>query len=413
MRLDAIDGFRQIAPRMEVVIFANAPEALTELCGVSLLERQLRILQRLGFEHAMIVSETPNEISAAIEPPTWARSGLATQIISRGELQMRERTLFLPGNIYCDARLIRSLTECAGECVLVDSNPPNELLPLLATAENDSRGFVSGAAVATNYDSLGDAAVIDAAKVPAYITGMRRTLRPVFFPAPSAELRPLAKTIVLDTGQNGTLDIPAIIQSPIETWVMRRLCRTSITPNQISFLNLVVALIAAAFFAAGYLWVGMIFALTIGVLDGLDGKQARIKIETTKAGKWESYLDLIYEISWWASLAFYFQRSGQLPYAWFYFLLIMAGEALDQLAKHTARQRIDRLLDDYSPFDRFVRLIAARRDVYLWSLAIALALGAAPLTYRLCAFWGLVSAGVHWLRAALIVARSKVAHPAR
>ncbi len=91
----------------------------------------------------------------------------------------------------------------------------------------------------------------------------------------------------------------------------------------------------------------------------------------------------------------------------------MAGEALDQLAKHTARQRIDRLLDDYSPFDRFVRLIAARRDVYLWSLAIGLALGAAPLTYRLCAFWGLVSAGVHWLRAALIVARSKVAHPAR
>ena len=31
------------------ILVADAPDALIELCGVNLLERSLRILQRLGF----------------------------------------------------------------------------------------------------------------------------------------------------------------------------------------------------------------------------------------------------------------------------------------------------------------------------------------------------------------------------
>lgn len=392
---------------MQVVIFANAPEALSELCGVSLLERQLRILQRLGFKQATIVSETPMEIRGGIEPPSWARRDLATRIITRGEFHSHERALSLPGNIYCDARLIRALTESENVGALVDSAPPNELLPLLRDAKKGPHGFVSGAAVTANYDSLGNCDVIDAAKIPAYVKSMRRNLRPVFFPAPAPELRRAAERIIFDTGQNGTLDIPAIVQSPIETWIMRWLCRTSITPNQISLFNLIVAFAATGFFATGHLWLGMIPALAVGVIDGLDGKQARIKIETTAGGKWEHYLDFVYETSWWAALAFWFHRSGQLRDAWLYFFLIMAAEGLDKLGKHIARLRTGVLLDDYTPFDRFVRLIGARRDVYIWLLAVGLALRAAPSTFRFCACWGLATAGVHWLRAGMIVLRSR------
>ncbi|MFL6543125.1 MAG: CDP-alcohol phosphatidyltransferase family protein [Chthoniobacterales bacterium] len=398
---------------MEVVIFANAPEALHDLCGVSLLERHLRNLVRLGFDHVTIVSETPEKIRAAIEPPSWAHAGLTARIVQPAEFRLQERALFLPADIYCDARLIRALAQCPSECVLVDSNPPDKLLPLLQRTARDQRGYHSGAAVTTSYPPSSDAAIIDAAEVPAYIVSMRRTLRPLFFSAPTPELQPLAERLVFDTGQNGTLDIPAILQSPVETWIMRWLCRTAITPNQLSALTFVVALIATAFFATGHLWLGMIPALSIGVLDGLDGKQARVKIETTDGGKWEHYLDAVYETSWWAALAYWFRASGQLPTAWIYFLLIMLGEGLDKIGKHIARQRIHCLLDDYSPFDRFVRLIAARRDVYLWALTVGLALGAAASTYRLCAIWGMCTAGVHLVRGGMIALRSKVAQPAR
>jgi phosphatidylglycerophosphate synthase len=398
---------------MQVVIFANLPRALEKLCGVSLLERLLRILVRLGFREATIVSDNIAEIRAALDPPSWAWRDLHATFANRDEfvLDANEPTLVLPGDMYCDARLIRALSEAPTSAALIDSKPPEKVLPLLANSSQLSGAFISGAELRTANDN--DLRAVDAALVPAYIRSMRRTIRPVFFPVLSPENKRVAERIIFDTGQNGTLDIPAILQSPLEDWCMRWLCRASITPNQLSLLTFGVALCAAALFASCHLWLGMIPALSIGVLDGLDGKQARVKIETTASGKWEHYLDFAYETAWWAALAFCFQRTGELRYAWIYFALIMAGEGLDKIGKHIARLRIGVLLDDYQPFDRFVRLIAARRDVYLWALAIGLAFGAAASTYRLCAFWGLITAGVHLLRGGIIAIQSKIAHSPR
>jgi len=46
------------------ILIADAPEALGELCGVNLLERLLRILQRLGFRRAIVFSSTPEIVGA-------------------------------------------------------------------------------------------------------------------------------------------------------------------------------------------------------------------------------------------------------------------------------------------------------------------------------------------------------------
>ena len=407
---------------MHVVILADPPGALEKLCGVSLLERLLRILQRLGFRDVTVVSRRAAEIQAAIDPPSWARHDLTANVIVPHEFNsaLSEPTLVLPADIYCDARLIRALAEAEAPAALIDSAPPPEAAPLLANCRHGSRGFLSGAVIVTagNFEippnvDRGEWRLVDAAAVPGYIRSMRRTIRPLFFPAPTPDQKRDVERLIFNTGQNGTLDIPAILQSPVEDLIMRWLCRTSITPNQISLFTFLVGLLAAGFFATGHLWAGMIPALSVGVLDGLDGKQARVKIETSDTGKWEHYLDFVYETAWWAALAFWFQSSGQLSYAWRYFLLIMAGEGLDKIGKHIARVRIGCLLDDYRPFDRFVRLIAARRDVYLSALTIGLALGAAASTYRLCAFWGLITAGVHLFRGGMIALQTKIANPSR
>src|SRR5260370_827377 len=46
------------------ILIAEAPEALIELCGVNLLERLLRILQRLGFRRAIVFSTTAKSTSS-------------------------------------------------------------------------------------------------------------------------------------------------------------------------------------------------------------------------------------------------------------------------------------------------------------------------------------------------------------
>src|SRR6266404_6180523 len=48
------------------IIIADAPGALIELCGVNLMERLLRILQRLGFRHVIVFSTTPEIVGAEL-----------------------------------------------------------------------------------------------------------------------------------------------------------------------------------------------------------------------------------------------------------------------------------------------------------------------------------------------------------
>src|ERR1041385_4614387 len=67
----------------ECVLLADAPGALVELCGVSILERLLRMLQRCGVRHATILSSTPDLIGKHLARPSWARLGLQTTVRQR------------------------------------------------------------------------------------------------------------------------------------------------------------------------------------------------------------------------------------------------------------------------------------------------------------------------------------------
>ena len=155
---------------------------------------------------------------------------------------------------------------------------------------------------------------------------MRRQLRPLWFPAPGLQQQKQAEKLLIQAAQKGCLDFPAIVHGPIENFLISYLCRTSITPNQLTLSTNIVAWAATFCFAAGHLIWGTILALAVGILDGLDGKQARIKIETSKIGKLEHTFDAIFEHSWWIAIAYYLQTSGRLSNALVYLLLLMGGE---------------------------------------------------------------------------------------
>src|SRR5215472_3693531 len=97
------------------ILIADAPEALTKLCGVNLLERLLRILQRLGFQRAIVFSGTPKIVGAKLAKPSWARQQMTVQLSASAaksvtaplflQQNQAERFLFVPANLYCDARL--------------------------------------------------------------------------------------------------------------------------------------------------------------------------------------------------------------------------------------------------------------------------------------------------------------------
>ena len=400
------------------IVIADAPDALVELCGVNLLERLLRILQRLGFRRALVLSTTPEVIAAELRKRPWAREQLSAELASITikpvtvqlllEHAAAERFLIVAANIYCDARLLAALCAKDPSAAIVDSNPPEFALNLVRNPCGPSlvkRDFLLGlSSSAPFFDQLKEKAAnaeidfVDAAKVDDYIVAMRRRVRPLCLPVSLEQDRRLAERVIRDSAQKGTLDLPAYCHAPIETGIVSLLCRTRMTPNHITTAGFVIGCGATAAFALGRIGLGILAALIFGIVDGLDGKLARVKIETTERGKWEHHLDYLIENSWWVVIAFHLWRSGQFPKAFLFLALLIGSHLLDEFAKRRAKIATGRLLDDLTPFDRAFRLIAARRNVYVWILALGFLLNAFPQSYAIICGWAAFSAAVHLVR---------------
>ena len=399
------------------ILIADAPDTLTELCGVNLVERLLRILQRLGFRRAIVFSSMPEIIEAELTKPSWARAEITTQLVPTANpvtaheiLEQGQATRFLivPANVYCDSRLLAALADKSSSTILVDSNPPdfaqnlvqNPCGPTLAT--RDFLLACSDSAPIFEELTIRELDAMDAANVDDYIMSMRRRVRPLCFPAPQAQERRRAERIILNAAQKGTLDFPAYVHAPIETAIVAILCKTRITPNQVTIAGFVIGCAATAAFALGRVGLGLLAALAFGIVDGLDGKLSRVKVETTERGKWEHHLDYLIENSWWTAIAFHLWQTAQLRSAFCFLALLVASHLLDEFVKRRVKMATGRLLDDVAPFDRAFRLIAARRNVYVWVLAAGFLLGAFPKSYAIICGWAAVTAAVHLVRSVWI-----------
>ena len=172
---------------------------------------------------------------------------------------------------------------------------------------------------------------------------MCRKLRPFWFPVPSLSNRKLAERVLLDSIQKGPPDIPAWVHAPIETFLVSRLCKTPITPNQLTLFCNVVAWTVTILLVTGHLAWGLGLALIVGVLDGLDGKLARLKLETSKAGKLEHLFDALFENSWWLALAWHLSVSGKLPDAFSYLGLLIGAEVTERTGARKHRSLLRKI----------------------------------------------------------------------
>jgi phosphatidylglycerophosphate synthase len=428
---------------MECIVVIDHPAASVELCGISMIERSLRTLQACGFTCALILTdseELTSETARALSPH-WTKIGWNFAARRAGPVTLeqlaavwpgdRRDLLVLRGDSVFDPRLLRLLRTQDSPVALVDSAPPAKLLPLVSSAPMTNRGRFCGAALLSRDWISGRSAPLeealcagleDGSLVPFdvatqswYSAELHRDLRAYWFPFPSPARNKLAEDVILDAAQKGTLDIPALVHAPIETFLVSKLCKTTVTPNQLTIFCNIIAWGATILFATGNLGWGIAIALAVGVLDGLDGKLARVKLETSKAGKLEHFFDVLFENSWWVALAFYLQSAGKLPGAYHYLLLLLSAEVLAKLARSSIVRSSGKSVGELSRFDRIVRLIGARRNVHVWILAVGIVLRNPAGAFVLVAWWEAITAAAHLPRAAwtLWVGRSSAPRKGR
>src|SRR5947208_5654734 len=144
-----------------LLIVADLPEALTDLCGVSLLERMRRIALHLGFREAMILSNSVKAVAAHVANESWHRADVSLTFRERTGAKVTigdildclaalriasgGRILIVFAGFYCDERLLLSLSDAQTNSSLIDSDPPSTIAPLLENPDtHSSRLFFAG-----------------------------------------------------------------------------------------------------------------------------------------------------------------------------------------------------------------------------------------------------------------------------
>ena len=187
-----------------------------------------------------------------------------------------------------------------------------------------------------------------------------------------------AKRLIVENSQKkrGASDFVAhYFNRPIENAILYYISDwLFITPHRLTIATNILAWFITYLFFSGYLGLGALLTFVVGIMDGLDGKLARIRWSSTKLGLMEHPFDMLYEFSWLVALGLFLSQSeGLLP------LGLVAGSitliafyrfCYDQFSRATGIS-----LDIYGRFERSFRRIAGRRNIYNVYILIGVLLG--------------------------------------
>jgi phosphatidylglycerophosphate synthase len=189
------------------------------------------------------------------------------------------------------------------------------------------------------------------------------------------------------------------IDPPIENWLVRTFCETAVTPNQVTLLSIAFALAGASLFYQGWFFLAVFFAWVAIVLDGVDGKLARVKLMTSLIGKLEQIAGFFSENAWYVALAARLARTHD-PTAWKLGLLVTGCNVLDNVLNALFTAVKGRTLDEMAPFDQWFRLIGGCRGIYLLMLLLGFVLGTPVLALQAVLGWAVATLLTHAGRAA-------------
>lgn len=162
---------------------------------------------------------------------------------------------------------------------------------------------------------------------------------------------------------------------PMENAIIYRISDRRITPNQLTIATNALAYLITALFLTGHLLVGSILTFAVGVMDGLDGKLARVRMRSTRLGLMEHSFDMLFEFSWLIALALFLFTSSEsaLPLVLCLFSILFI--AFYRHCYDIFSRAMNTSLDNYGSFERAFRRVAGRRNLYNVHILIGVLLG--------------------------------------
>jgi len=383
--------------------------ALTPILGRSPFERHLVHLSKLGVRtfvlpvSAEVIDNVRSICRKQAEPLLPDGAEVLFEPYDGGEAPVTgEGTLLLvrADSVY-DPRLYRAVTEAPGPTQLCDGTVSEE--PGEALEPTDTSRMVGIVKLRIGTDATSRLPCLPLDDIEPYLPEMRRRLRPYWCAIEREHDVDRAARMILDSAQKGVLDFPARYLHPWpENLLTRLLAPTRVTPNMITFLTAVTGFGATYLFAVGSFAWGLWFAFLTNVLDGVDGKLARVKLLSSPLGhRFDHTLDVSYEFSWYLALGWglsvHSADRGPLLTGLALVAVMLGTRAVSGLYTMASGRQIH----DHRAFDRAFRLVAGRRNIYMLVFLGGLLMGRLAQALSVCLVWALATLGVYLVRAAM------------
>jgi CDP-L-myo-inositol myo-inositolphosphotransferase len=245
-----------------------------------------------------------------------------------------------------------------------------------------------------------DAEIFDISKIGTYDSGLRKELRPWWIDIDTKEDLKEAEALILEAISKNPSDLLACyVHKPIENKLVAFISNFNITANQLTIVVNILAYIVTTLFFLGYLLPGSILAFVVGIVDGLDGKLARVKLSTSRLGSLEHSFDLLFEFSWFIGLswALFVSTQSVIPLILCIFIILFIAfyrHIYDQF-----RRAMGRSLDDSGGFERIFRRVAGRRNLYNIPILLSVLLKVPLYSLVFIVFHSGVTAVVYSVRA--------------
>jgi phosphatidylglycerophosphate synthase len=386
-----------------VLLYADTPPAQYLVGGVPLLVRHIKELARLGVREVYLCSTTPEPLgeSHTALPRTIQ---VKTILCPPGRLPQSLCTLLPPP---ADILLIRAdcLVDPRLLAELLSQDTPHWLrypqgdMAELPCAARLSPALLDTWATRGLQQWLDSSPALDMATLDTYSRSHRGPV-PFYVMALRTPTDAVAATkTLIHSAQKRALDLPALLVHPwFENRLVSWLCPTRITPNHVTICTAVLGGIAALLFLNGWLRVGILVAYAVAILDGVDGKLARTRLQTSRFGEYEHVLDFLVEHAWYVTITIFVVHSTGQPAFWWVGGGLIACDFLDNMVYYLGQVFFGKQLDELGRFDRQFRLIGGRRNIYAWMFLIGFWSGFPVAAFLAAGLWAMVTLGVHGVR---------------
>ena len=290
-----------------------------------------------------------------------------------------------------DEAVLRALAERPGVALVDDAGRPVAAHVSASQADTAGARLLAGEAV----PGLPTVTAVDLAG--AYNHALRKREPPILELLTSQNVRQVEARLFKGS-YKGVTDLVTKYVWPTPARIVTRWCALAgITPNQVTMAGLVLVFAAMYLFWTGHFGSGLVCAWIMTFLDTVDGKLARVTLNSSAFGNvFDHGIDLIHPPFWWWAWIVGVQAGPHpMPDVALIMWIVLGGYWLQRGLEGVFMHSFKMHVHAWRPFDSFFRLITARRNPNLLLLTGACLFGRPDIGMLLVAGWTAISLVVH------------------